>query len=689
MSADLLASNLAAHWIQSGLVVAAALAAMTVLRVKEPRLRLALFQFILLVILALPFVQPWESQPLVVYIAANANSLDGEAAMSSGSALQDEPVPLFRARQWLDQSLIVAVVVMGVVMRLLWLFYGVLTLTRFGRRATILASPAAAEDLERRIGVALLRYIEQTPGRGPCTFGFLRSTIALPADFQLLPHAFQRAIICHELLHVKRRDIVTSFLEELVVAALWFHPWVWLLRARIRIAREQVIDRSVVTFIGDRDEYVKCLVEISGHDLVPHLSHAGAGLLRPRELRARIDAIFQEVRMSPRHLAAVATTFAIVLGGTGWMTASTVPLRALNVRYVVSEPSDTAPSPVAPVPSRSQSPASAEAPRRQMKIGVSEYPADALEKRISGTVMVAITVNAAGQVTTASIVSGPQELRASAFKAAMGVTFAPGDSTTAMTLPIQYALTDNSWGVYIGAMGGHVVRRGGFGRTAESQRLETENLKTEQQPLDSTGAVRVGGAIQPPRKIADVPPQYPAEALEAKVQGVVILEVRIDENGNVSDTRTLRSILLLDQAAIDAVKQWRYTPTLINGVPVPVIMTVTVNFTMRNAGPGTSVRLNVSAPEGYLRSNSPVALTIRTNDVGVLQLAKDNIVIGFVPIVDDASPGYVRVGIYRMNPEDGSQPQFLGSVDVAAGGSVAQSPTNPSFGIELLTIESR
>ena len=64
------------------------------------------------------------------------------------------------------------------------------------------------------------------------------------------------------------------------------------------------------------------------------------------------------------------------------------------------------------------------------------------------------------------------------------------------------------------------------------------------------------------------------------MQGVVIMEVRIDERGMVSDVRTLRSIPLLDQAAIDAVKQWQYTPTLMNGVAVPVRMTVTVNFTL-------------------------------------------------------------------------------------------------------------
>jgi protein TonB len=90
--------------------------------------------------------------------------------------------------------------------------------------------------------------------------------------------------------------------------------------------------------------------------------------------------------------------------------------------------------------------------------------------------------------------------------------------------------------------------------------------------------VRVGGEIKQPRKLIDVPPVYPPIAQSARVQGVVILECTIAPDGRVIDAKVLRSIPLLDAAAIDAVKQWVYTPTLFNGVPVPVIMTVTVSF---------------------------------------------------------------------------------------------------------------
>lgn len=93
--------------------------------------------------------------------------------------------------------------------------------------------------------------------------------------------------------------------------------------------------------------------------------------------------------------------------------------------------------------------------------------------------------------------------------------------------------------------------------------------------------VRVGGNIKTPTKVKDVRPVYPPDALAARIQGVVILETTIDTEGRVSDAKVLRSIPVLDDAALEAVRQWEFTPTEVNGMLVPVIMTVTVNFTLQ------------------------------------------------------------------------------------------------------------
>jgi TonB family protein len=111
--------------------------------------------------------------------------------------------------------------------------------------------------------------------------------------------------------------------------------------------------------------------------------------------------------------------------------------------------------------------------------------------------------------------------------------------------------------------------------------------------VDGVAPLRVGGQIKPPIKTHDVKPAYPPLALSSGVQGVVIIEATIDSGGNVVHTRVLRGQPLLDQAATDAVQQWRFEPTMLNGAPVPVIMTVTVNFRAdggpRQDGPRTAV----------------------------------------------------------------------------------------------------
>ena len=86
--------------------------------------------------------------------------------------------------------------------------------------------------------------------------------------------------------------------------------------------------------------------------------------------------------------------------------------------------------------------------------------------------------------------------------------------------------------------------------------------------------VRVGSGVRPPTVVQRVPPVYPPEARTARVQGVVILEATIGTTGEVSDVEVLRSVPLLDEAAVAAVRQWRYEPTLVDGVAVPVLMTV-------------------------------------------------------------------------------------------------------------------
>jgi TonB family protein len=123
-----------------------------------------------------------------------------------------------------------------------------------------------------------------------------------------------------------------------------------------------------------------------------------------------------------------------------------------------------------------------------------------------------------------------------------------------------------------------------LGHTSDAESLLSKGLELYREQVASRTAAGVlessqgGGNIKRPAKVRDVRPVYPAEAVAAHTGGVVILEATIAADGTVRNPRVVRSAPPFDQASIDAVRQWLYTPPLLNGVPVDVLMTVALNF---------------------------------------------------------------------------------------------------------------
>jgi protein TonB len=93
--------------------------------------------------------------------------------------------------------------------------------------------------------------------------------------------------------------------------------------------------------------------------------------------------------------------------------------------------------------------------------------------------------------------------------------------------------------------------------------------------------MRVGGDIKQPTLMHKVEPTYPTMARTAKIAGMVIIEATIAKDGTVKDAKVLKSVPLLDEPALAAVRQWRYTPTTLGGVPIEVLLIVTVNFQLK------------------------------------------------------------------------------------------------------------
>ncbi len=103
-------------------------------------------------------------------------------------------------------------------------------------------------------------------------------------------------------------------------------------------------------------------------------------------------------------------------------------------------------------------------------------------------------------------------------------------------------------------------------------------------PPPPARVVRIGGQIKSPRRIRDVPPVYPDLAVQSRIAALVILEAEVDVRGVVRNVKVLKGHPLFDDAALDAVRQWRYQPLLLNGEPTAFILTVTVSFALRSSG---------------------------------------------------------------------------------------------------------
>jgi len=192
------------------------------------------------------------------------------------------------------------------------------------------------------------------------------------------------------------------------------------------------------------------------------------------------------------------------------------------------------------------------------------YPEIAKQAAIEGVVILEATTNIYGRVIDTKILRSIPLLDQAAIKAVKQWVYEPvkigGEPKGIIfTVTVAFRLDDKS-------TKGQIL----------SWSAEDEEF--------AKGAVKAEGEIKPPRLVKEAVPIYPLEAQQAQVSGVVILAARLDVEGKVKAVRILRSIPKLDQAAIDAVRQWEYEPLLVKGKPVEVVFTVTVRFYLKKTG---------------------------------------------------------------------------------------------------------
>ena len=314
MSASWWLGNLVAYSVQVALVVLAGGLAAAALRLKQPRVMLAYWQALLAACLLLPLLEPWQQVAL-----APAGS--SATIISTGTAGADSLISLVPLPTW-----VLPLLVAGVGLGLLRLVLGIWRLGHYRRAARLIAPlPDTLREALALVGVQP-RFYYSDRVESPVTFGWLDPAIIFPHRFERMEESHQRAIACHELLHVAQRDWLLNLFEELLLTFFWFHPAVWWVVRSIRLSREQVVDCEVVALTGARQPYLHALLEIAG---MPRARTLPAPLfLVESQLARRVALLVKEVRMSKPRLVASLVIALAVFAAAGWWAVKTFWLAA-------------------------------------------------------------------------------------------------------------------------------------------------------------------------------------------------------------------------------------------------------------------------------------------------------------------------------------------------------------------------
>jgi TonB family protein len=509
------------------------------------RARLLHYRVVLVLALALPLVPP-VALPAAAPLPAGAGGMGLITPALSLSTLTLPSPAAVAIGSWLSGAarwagpLVLAAVLAGLGMRLAWLAGRFRRLRRLRRRAARLAPrPAAVADAVALVGADA--DIRLSPDiSAPVNFGARRPTVLLPTTVRAYPDEEQRAIACHELIHVRRHDWLRILGDEILRALFWFHPAIWWLLDEIHLAREEVVDQEVVEITGNRRPYLEALVKLARPAARPALRPA-ASILGRAKLERRVALLLEEVQMSKTRLVTVLAVSVSGLVAAAAFAVWTLPLEAASRGTgAPGAPSIASPAVggVAATFATQEKPGGEALPRlrpEQTKVLSRVEPVFTPEAKASGAkgvVIVEATIDTAGRVTAAKVLrSRGAAVDNAVLEAVRQWTFEPPERESAVVLTVRFDPEP---------------------RDPPEHRLRPEQTKV----------------------LSRVEPVYTPEGRASGVRGVVILEVRLDPAGNVTDAKVLRSRgAAVDRAIVEAVRQWKFEPRGREGTAV-----VTVRF---------------------------------------------------------------------------------------------------------------
>jgi TonB family protein len=410
MNPDVILNNLTAWSLQIALIMVAATILPGVLRIRNPAAMLAYWRGVLSVCLLLPVIQPWHVSQATGILTSFSSELGGMDDGIGGKITLPHV-----------GGIIASVLIAGVILRLLWLGLGLLRLRALRRNASLLDFPPTLfTEMQTRVGAITPIYLSSAVDT-PVSFGFIRPTVILPLRLLEMEAEKQRTVVCHELLHISRRDWGFVLFEELIRALLWFHPAIWWALSRIQLSREQVVDREVLRLTGSRDAYLQALLEFTAGrraEMTPALP-----LLKQHHLTRRVALILREDSMTRLRLTVSLAVICAILAVTGRLAVNSAPL------YSHSSLGDGS--------ALSKKAAPDKPPRHSKRMRIESgpldivhqvnpaYPPEAKSNGIKGKVITEIEVDERGQVMEATIIKGQDALNEAVLNAVRQWRFSP------------------------------------------------------------------------------------------------------------------------------------------------------------------------------------------------------------------------------------------------------------------------
>ena len=386
---------------------------------------------------------------------------------------------------------------------------------------------------------------------GPFTFGWYAPRIVLPADCLAWSISRRRAVLIHELAHSKRRDLLWQLLANIATVVWWFQPLIWWNRRKLRQESERACDAAVLEAGVRPSEYANELLGIVRRFASGGLcSPASTAMAQGGDLQGRLRAILSSPPKPVRRLSAAAIPVLIVV-------AASVSALAVSSQQ-------------------------------------SYFSGGHLMKR---TVLSGLLASAG--LSAATIGGAVFDASGLAIANAQASLYNPDTSANQQTT----TGSDGKFSFDSLAAGSYIlhIEKPGFASLYREFNLQTDTdvhrgLTLQTTPANESGAdsapsqdasppalLRVGGTVAENNLIHKVQPVYPPSAKAAHVQGTVQLDVTITKQGEPVDLQVVSSPDdRLTQSSLEAVRQWRYRPTLLNGEPVDILTRVIVNYTLRD-----------------------------------------------------------------------------------------------------------